>query len=134
MSNKRKLSIDFSNLLDTIYDKIDSNQLQEYLEEMLDEINNADNTNNTDNLGDLDDFTQAEYIMSTLSMIPGIGPSHEDVEDNIRNGNVVELVELVTNIFRKTLTSGQFEDQINSIIKKTTIAIEEEIVPKKRKL
>lgn len=124
MSNKRKFTIDFTELLDVIYDKIDSHQLQEYLNEMLDDLKSSD-----------DKIHEFEKTLRNISsIIPGIGNTFEEFEDNVRNGNIVDMIELATNVFRKGLTSGQFENTVSDTVKNISDYIEKEIIPKKRKM
>ena len=124
MSNKRKFTIDFTELLDVIYDKIDSHQLQEYLNEMLDDLKSSD-----------DKIHEFEKTLRNISsIIPGIGNTFEEFEDNVRNGNIVDMIELATNVFRKGLTSGQFENTVSDTVKNVSDYIEKEIIPKKRRM
>ncbi len=124
MPGKRKLTVDFSDILDTIYDKIDSHELQEFLEEYID---NAKSDNKK--MKHLE-----KMIQQAATIFPGIGHSFEEFEDNVRNGNIVEIICLVTNIFRKGLTSEEFENKITNVIKTTDSFIKETIVSKKRKI
>lgn len=124
MANKRKLTIDFANIIDISYDKIDSGELQEFLEELL-----------NDAKSDPKKCENVEKYIKQLSMIfPGVGSSFEEFEDNVRNGNIVDCVQAAINIFRKGLTSGDFETQISKVLSETSSQIKETIVPKKRKL
>lgn len=119
VSNKRKLTIDFNDLIDVIYDKIDSKQLQEFLEELID-------SNKTDKLN---------IIISNLSQIlPSIGSTMEEFEDNVRNGTIVHIINDMTNSFNNKLTEGDIEKEISDKIKKVTNTIDTVIVSKKRKI
>lgn len=124
MSRKRKLTIDFTNVLETIYDKIDSGNLQEYLEEWLDEIKKEE--------------TKMESTESMINLIPQLknilGSSFEEIEDNIREGKIVDFIELIVNIFRKGIESGSIEKKIKNVIDGMNNSLNDKIIPKKRKI
>ena len=123
MTGKRKLTINFEDILDTIYDKIDSYQLQEFLDELIDDTK-------TDNKK-IVEFEKT--LTSVAQIIPGIGLTFEEFEDNVRDGTIVEIIQCVTNIFRKGLTSGDFEKHISETINNVDNIIKEQVMPKKRK-
>lgn len=126
-TNKRKLTIDFTNLIDKIYDKIDSNQLQEYLNEYLDRIKINDN-DSEEFFKDIESFTSGYPDLKNF-----MGSNFEEFEDNVRNGKFVKVIELLTNLFRKSLTSGFIEKEIQKFVDVATNNIDTEIVTKKRK-
>jgi hypothetical protein len=118
------LSVDFTDVIDTIYDKIDSNYLKEYLNELVDEAKSSEKMMN-----------EVENMVRQISMVfPGLGSTFEEFEDNVRNGKVVKIVELSTNIFRKSLTSGELKNAISKIVSAVDETIKTTVVPKKRKL
>ena len=118
------MSVDFTDVIDTVYDKIDSNYLQEYLNELVDEAKSSEKI-----------MSEVESMVQQISQIvPGLGSTFEEFEDNVRNGKVVKIVELSTNIFRKSLTSGELENAISKIVLVVDDTIKTTVVPKKRKL
>lgn len=122
--SKRKLTLDFTEIIDTIHDKLDSKELEEFLNETLEEIK----TNKVD-------MKEADQLIELLgvNMFPGIGKNFEEIEDNIKNGKIIEIIQIAVDIFKEQLESGNLEKKLTDDISNINEFIKTTIVAKKRK-
>lgn len=123
MSNKRKLEIDFSDIIDTIYDKIDSEDLQDYLEEQINVAKNDPKMVET----------IEQLLKGPISSIIPLGNTFEEFEDNVRDGTVVKVVQFLTTKFRKMLESGSLENDIAKMINNVNTKINDTVKSNKQK-
>lgn len=128
LCDKRKIVIDFTHLIDKIYDKIDSNQLQEYLNELIEET--PQNKNQIEKTEEMINY--ATQIIPGLNLL--IGSDFEEFKDGVKDGSMVNKINVIINIFKKSLNDETIQNQLQYLIDSATSEIDKQIVSKKRKI